>query len=146
MGRKTLGDPIAVLGEAYSQCQIPEVRRQIANAVCRSFTGSGIRGKDDAEFVRNAMKWYEKEKDCLTVNGRHMTLGFVPPHGEDDRNFRWMLDFETFPPLFTGPSAIPERNGGVRIGDKFREQITNGRTKQGNLCRGTTSRRLDFAG
>jgi hypothetical protein len=48
-------DPISILGEAYCKCRVPEVRYDIAAAVRRAFIGSGIRGKDDADFVENAM-------------------------------------------------------------------------------------------
>jgi hypothetical protein len=67
--RGKLKDPILVLGEAYAKCQIPEVRHDIAAAVRRGFTDFGIRGKNDAEFVTNAMQWYEKNKDNLDPNG-----------------------------------------------------------------------------
>ena len=63
-----LKDPILVLGEAFSKCKVPEVRHDIAGAVRRGFAGHGIRGKDDAEYVANAMQWYEKEKNHLIVN------------------------------------------------------------------------------
>ena len=66
-GRR-LKDPILVLGEAFSKCKVPDVRHDIAGAVRRGFVGLGIHGKDDAEFVNNAMQWYEKEKGHLTVN------------------------------------------------------------------------------
>jgi hypothetical protein len=60
-----------VLGEAFSKCKAPEVRHDLAGAVRRAFIGQGIRGKDDAESVTNAMQWYEKEKNHLTVNGQY---------------------------------------------------------------------------
>jgi hypothetical protein len=41
---KRLKDPILVLGEAFSKCQVPEVRHDIAGAVRRGFGGLGIRG------------------------------------------------------------------------------------------------------
>jgi formylglycine-generating enzyme required for sulfatase activity len=63
-----LKDPVLVLGDAYAKCQVPEVRLQIAQAIRRGFKGSGIRGNDDAEFVKNAMQWYEREKDHLAFN------------------------------------------------------------------------------
>jgi hypothetical protein len=63
-----LKDPILVLGEAFSRCEVPEVRHDIAGAVRRAFIGQGILGEDDAEFVKNAMQWYEKEKSHVTVN------------------------------------------------------------------------------
>jgi hypothetical protein len=68
---KKLKDPILVLGEAFSKCKAPEVRHDLAGAVRRAFIGQGIRGKDDAESVTNAMQWYEKEKNHLTVNEQH---------------------------------------------------------------------------
>ena len=71
-GRK-LKDPIMILGEAYSKCQAPAVRHDIASAVRRGFTDLGVRGKDDAEFVRNAMQWYGKEKDGLVPNVRYLS-------------------------------------------------------------------------
>ena len=63
-----LKDPVLILGDAYSKCQVPEVRLQIAQAIRRGFKGSGIRGNDDADFVKNAMQWYEREKDQLVFN------------------------------------------------------------------------------
>ena len=109
-GNKTLKDPILVLGEAYSECRIPEARRKIVAAVRRSFTGSGIRGRDDAEFVKNSMQWYER-KGHLTVNELHMVMGLFPPHDEDDPNFKWLLQFDKIPPLFVGASALPAGKG-----------------------------------
>jgi hypothetical protein len=66
-----LKDPILVLGEAYAECQVPEVRHDLAVVVRRGFTNLGIRGKDDADFVSNAMQWYEKEKEHLVLNDRY---------------------------------------------------------------------------
>jgi hypothetical protein len=68
---KKLKDPIMILGEAYSKCQIPSMRHDIASAVRRGFTDLGVPGKDDADFVKNAMRWYEKEKDSLVPNVRY---------------------------------------------------------------------------
>ena len=65
---KKLKDPILILFEAYLKCQVPQVRRNIAGAVRRAFTDSGVTGRDDNEFVTNAMRWYEQKKDHLTVN------------------------------------------------------------------------------
>ena len=107
-GRKTLKDPILVLGEAYSQCRIPEVRRTIANTVRRDFTGSGVRGKDDAEFVRNAMRWYEEEKDHLfPIYPKFPNMFYLPPHDEDDPDFKGMLCFGAWGPLFFDQRAPP---------------------------------------
>lgn len=66
-GRR-LTHPILILGDAYSRCQSPATRHDLAAAVRRAFGGMGISGKDDAEYVKNAMQWYEKEKEHLVVN------------------------------------------------------------------------------
>jgi hypothetical protein len=95
-----LKEPVLLLGEAYFRCRNPEVRHHIATAVRRSFTSSGIRGKDDAEFVSNAMQWYAKEREHLILNPRHRLRGRIPPYEEDDPNFRWLLQFDKMPPLF----------------------------------------------
>ena len=110
-GNKGLKDPVLVLSEAYSRCRIPETRREIANAVRRSFTGSGIRGKDDAEFVRNAMQWYEKEKPYLTLNERHAyaPVLFVPRHDDDDPIFRCFLEFDREPAAVRRPDRTAAR-------------------------------------
>lgn len=68
---KKLKDPILLLGEAYSKSEEPEVRHHLAIIVRRAFIGSGIKGQDDTEFVKNAMQWYEKNKEYLTVNLRY---------------------------------------------------------------------------
>jgi hypothetical protein len=68
-----LKDPVLVLGEAYARCKEPEVQRQIAQVVRRGFEGYGITGKDDAEFVKNAMQWYEREKNHLIVREDYST-------------------------------------------------------------------------
>lgn len=63
--QRALKDPILVLGEAYSRSKAPEVKTQIAQVVRRGFDGCDIAGKDDDEFVVNAMQWYEKNKNHL---------------------------------------------------------------------------------
>ena len=68
IGEKKLEHPVLILGEAYSRCQVPEVRKVIASAVRRALKGFGIRGNDDAEFVQRAMAWYEQEKAQLAFN------------------------------------------------------------------------------
>ncbi|MCX7424353.1 MAG: hypothetical protein NTW96_01745 [Planctomycetia bacterium] len=65
--KKSLKDPVLVLGDAYSRCKVPEVQSDIAAAVRQCFEGFDIPGKDDAEYVANAMQWYEKEKSHLTA-------------------------------------------------------------------------------
>jgi hypothetical protein len=64
---KSLSDPVAVLGDAYIRCETPEVRREIAAVVRRGFEGFNISGRDDADFVRNAMTWYERNKNHIIV-------------------------------------------------------------------------------
>ena len=61
-------DSILILGEAYSECKVPSTRATIAQTVRHAFTGLGVRGGDDDEFVKNAMRWYKKNKDDLVVN------------------------------------------------------------------------------
>ena len=78
---KKLKDPILVLGEAFSKCKVPEVRHDLAGAVRRGFAGHGIRGKDDAEYVANAMQWYENEKNHLIVNGEYWHNALQTPTG-----------------------------------------------------------------
>ena len=63
-----LKDAILILGEAYSKCKVPVMRAKIAETVRHAFTGNGVRGKDDDEFVKNAMRWYEQNKGNLVVN------------------------------------------------------------------------------
>ncbi len=73
-------DPILILGEAHSKCHVPETRHALAAALRRSFARFGIDGKDDAEFVRNAIRWYTKEKGGLIVNGqyyRNESIGLI---------------------------------------------------------------------
>jgi hypothetical protein len=96
-GGKALKDPILVLGDAYSKCKIPEVRHQIAIVVREAFTSSGVHGKDDADFVENAMKWYEMERANLVVNEAHRPLGSLVPEGHSA--FRTPA-YEYIPPLF----------------------------------------------
>jgi uncharacterized protein (TIGR03067 family) len=65
-------DPILILGEAYVECQYPETCRSLAAAVRRGFASLGIQGKDDADYVKNAMQWYEKEKHHLAFNLKYI--------------------------------------------------------------------------
>lgn len=57
-----LKDPILVLGEAFSNSKSPENCHNLAIAVRRGFSGHGIQGRADADYVNNAMRWYEKRK------------------------------------------------------------------------------------
>lgn len=64
-------DPVLILGDAYSRCDVPETRRTLAAAVRRGFAKYGIGGWGDADYVNNAMQWYEKEKTRLDPNWRY---------------------------------------------------------------------------
>ena len=61
-------DPILVLCEAYAKCKHTEVRRILFYYIRRAFAGHGITGTDGAPFVRNAVQWYEANKDHLAFN------------------------------------------------------------------------------
>ena len=71
-GEERTKDPILILDEALAKCEIPEVRHNIAQAVRHAFVGSGIRGNDDADFVKNAFDWYKKEKDELVFSPEYL--------------------------------------------------------------------------
>jgi hypothetical protein len=71
-----LKDPIKVLAEALVECKRPPARKVIMSALRRAFEGSGIRGANDDEFVKNAMAWYDREKDKLERNPN-----YYPPAG-----------------------------------------------------------------
>lgn len=107
-GGDQLKDPILILGEAYSKCRVPEVRQQIAMVVRRGFTSSGIRGNDDAEFVNNAMQWYEKEKGHLVVNKAHHPFGSLAPEGSE---YYQIPPYDKFPPLFIEKTPALQRKG-----------------------------------
>lgn len=78
--------PIFILGEAYSKCQVPATRHELAAAVRRSFAGYGIRGKDDTEYVKNAIQWYDTEKDRLVVNPNYWRNEMLVPLECYERN------------------------------------------------------------
>jgi len=102
-GGEKLTDPILILGEAYAKCRVPEVRRHIAVAFRRGFTSMGIHGKDDDEFVANAMQWYEKEKDHLYVNPGYLLLEAPPLYEEEV--YTKKVNFDKIPPLFIEKSG-----------------------------------------
>ena len=60
--------PMTILGDAFERCRVPETRRRLAGAIRRSFIRLGIRGENDADYVKNAMRWYGKEVGRLEVN------------------------------------------------------------------------------
>ncbi len=68
---KKMKDPILVLGEAYRRSRDPTIRARISTAVHQSFDGNGVEGKDEGEFVKNAMKWYQDNKQRLILNIYH---------------------------------------------------------------------------
>ena len=95
-------DPILILGEAYSKCQVPETRHALAASVRRSFGGFGIDGKDDAEFVSNAMRWYTKEKGGLIANREYYMNEMLGPAIESYEKHPEYYDKPPWPrkPLF----------------------------------------------
>ncbi|WP_074305572.1 hypothetical protein [Singulisphaera sp. GP187] len=97
-----LKDPILVLGEAYAKCRVPEARHALVASVRRGFAGLGIRGKDDAVFVENAMQWYKKEKGHLVVNASYPTNETVPG------GISLTDSYEKDPGLFDHPSPSRE--------------------------------------
>jgi hypothetical protein len=89
-----LKDPITILGDAFSKCRSAEVRHQLADAVRRGFRGHEIRGKDDADFVKNAMQWYGKNKDHLTFNDMY---GLYAQHTSEEGYERYPEENTEFP-------------------------------------------------
>jgi hypothetical protein len=63
-----LKDPILVLGDAYGRAKNATIRTRIAAALHRGFDGNGIKGGDEAQFVKNSMQWYQDNKGELTLN------------------------------------------------------------------------------
>jgi uncharacterized protein (TIGR03067 family) len=104
-------DPILILGQAYSKCQDPQTCHNLAAAVRRGFAGLGIQGKDDADYVKNAMQWYEKEKDHLAVNTKyhrndyHVPLEWYEKHPEYYDKYPTSVKRE---PLFENKSSSDE--------------------------------------
>ena len=106
-----LKDPILILGQAYSKCQDPQTCHALAGAVRRGFADLGIQGKDDADYVKNAMQWYENEKDHLAVNPKyinnddHVPLEWYEKHPEYYDRYPASVKRE---PLFENKSASEE--------------------------------------
>lgn len=94
---KTFTCPILILGEAYSSCQIPATRHALAAAVRRGFAGLDISGKDDADYVTNAMEWYKKRKDHLVVNPNYWRNEMHVPLESYEMNPKL---YDTFPPPY----------------------------------------------
>ncbi len=111
--RARLSEPLLVLGEAYSRCKEPQQRHIIANAVRRGFWGLGIQGKDDAEFVKNAMEWYKRENWHLAGNAGyyqnydHGRMVQYKEHPEYYEN--WPKSVREYrQPLFVEKSQVPK--------------------------------------
>ncbi len=85
-------DPITILGDAYWKCADRQVRRIIACALRRGFADLGVRGKEDADFVRSAMQWYQNNKDRVKPNPRYVGNQQACPIGEtpDDKDVPWL--------------------------------------------------------
>ena len=71
VGCKNLKDPILILGDAYDKSRRPETRCDIAGALRRGLRTQSIGGRDDAEFVKNAMAWYRLHRGELVFNERY---------------------------------------------------------------------------
>jgi uncharacterized protein (TIGR03067 family) len=99
--------PVLVLGDAYSKCGVPGVRRDLAVALRRAFAGCGITGKDDADFVKNAMLWYNEEKDRLVVNDAYFDDGPLddPDYDPGDKGLPWNHSQTLFKKKTAAPAA-----------------------------------------
>jgi hypothetical protein len=82
--RKAIPDPVLIFGEAYARSTVPEVRRAMAAVVRRGFSGFAIPGANDADFVENAMKWYESKKGGPVL--RHTFTDANESFFEEDKN------------------------------------------------------------
>jgi hypothetical protein len=96
-----LKDPILVLGEAYARCQTPETRHYLAAAVRRGFADLPVQGKDDADYVKNAMRWYEREKDRLAYNSYYA--------GNELGGYFSVERYEQSPDLYGNPRGWPRQ-------------------------------------
>jgi hypothetical protein len=76
-----------LLFEAFSRCRTPEVRAEIAAAIRRGFTGLGVGGEDDADFVANALKWYNRNHTRFKHNERYQR-NFGVVYGRPDDYLR----------------------------------------------------------
>jgi hypothetical protein len=94
-------DPILILSEAFAQSEVAETRRELAAALRRGFGGSGVQGKDDAEFVKNAVQWYTREKDRLVLNDEYTLNAVLNDRGHFDYEHNPL--FKPKPPAGTEP-------------------------------------------
>jgi len=100
-------DPARILFEAFSRSETPEGRQAIAAAVRRGFTGLGVRGEDDAEFVANAAKWYEANRQRLEPNSYYVV-------NVARRNMSQEDPFLTYPLFFIKPAGGAKDEKGSR--------------------------------
>lgn len=75
---KQLGDPVSILGDAFSKCKTAETRLALAAALRRALKGFGIRGNNDAEFVDKATKWHKEHQGELTLNTEYPRNEIAP--------------------------------------------------------------------
>ena len=116
-------DPILVLGEAYSKCQSPETRHNLAAAIRRGFSGNGIPFNGDADFVERALQWYEHEKEHLEVNVDYLNNDAGPGLERYERNPKF---YEEFPPPFKRERLFEKKASaeGAANSDRTAGQIT----------------------
>jgi hypothetical protein len=114
-----LTDPILILGEAFARCEVPETRHLLAAAVRRGFADFGIHGANDAQYVRNAMLWYENNKKSLVLNWRYILNEIGNP------SFT-MESYEANPEFYDNPPGVRDplfvRPDDRAIKDVFRWQ------------------------
>lgn len=99
---KKLKDPILVLGEAYSKCHVPETSHILVAAIRRGFAGFEIPGDNDADYVKNATSWYQKEKGHLVVNEKY-------PRNESVGPSKFTIEmYEKHPEFYDNPPEARE--------------------------------------
>jgi hypothetical protein len=95
-------DRMHIFAEAYERSQVAETRHALVTAVRRSFAGLGIRGENEAEFLDNAMRWYQREKGRLFVN-REYFLNEIA-----ERGITSYYSYEDHPDLYDKPPPTHE--------------------------------------
>jgi hypothetical protein len=70
--RTGIKDSDLILFDAFTMSRSPEARHEIAAALRRGFAGLGVKGKDDADFVANALKWYNVNRARVKLNDRYL--------------------------------------------------------------------------
>lgn len=107
-GRKKMKDPILVLCDAYTKCRVPEVRQVIAEAIRRGFANAGIDAKEDAEFVKRAVQWYDRNRGHLWFNVLY-DHNYSTPGGDYSTNPLFVIGTE--PPQYKFESHRPAPEG-----------------------------------